>query len=103
MDKISQLFSVPYRESVRPSSDRTGIGPHLTVHIADKRISQLLLVLQELDESVAGLEGLDESKLSELISVAIRGCGFTDPVDAWHAVAAVLEAIERDDSPPECS
>jgi hypothetical protein len=103
MDKINQLSSGPYLESVRPNSDHTGIGPYLTIHIADKRISRLLLVLQELDESVAGLEGLQESKLSELISVAIRGCGFVDPVEAWYAVAAVLEAIERQDSPAEYS
>jgi hypothetical protein len=103
MDKINRSFSDPYLESVRPNSDDTKILPHSTVHIADRRISQLLLVLQELDESVAGLEGLQDSKLSELISSAIRGCGFIDPVEAWYAVAAVLEAIERQESPPAYS
>ncbi len=77
--------------------------PNPNIQIADKRVARLLLVLQELDESVAGLEELPKSDLSELISSAILACGFVDPVEARYAIAAVLEAIEAPDSMPECS
>jgi hypothetical protein len=103
MDKINKLFSHPYAGSVGPAPDYHRAGSHLTIRIADKRISRLLLVLQQLDESVAGLEQLQDSELSELVSAAIRGCGFIDPVEAWHAVATVLETIERHDPTPEYS
>jgi hypothetical protein len=102
MDKINKLFSDPHVGNMQPAPDYNNSGSHLTIRIADKRVSRLLLVLQQLDESVAGLEDLQESELSELVSVAIRGCGFTDPVEASYAIATVLEAIEKYDSPPEC-
>lgn len=101
MDKINKLFLDPHVENMQPTPDFNNTGSHLTIRIADKRVSRLLLVLQQLDESMAGLEDLQESELSELVSVAIRGCGFIDPVEACYAVAAVLEAIERPDSAPE--
>jgi hypothetical protein len=83
--------------------DYNNSGSHLTIRITDNRVSRLLLVLQQLDESMAGLEDLQEAELSELVSVAIRECGFIDPVEASYAIAAVLEAIEKYDSPPEYS
>ena len=68
------------------------------IHIADKRVAQLLLILHELDESVAGLEDLPKAELSELVSSAILACGFVDPIDARYAISAVLETIESQDS-----
>jgi len=73
------------------------------VHIADKRIARLLLVLHELDQYVAGLEELPQTELIELVSSAILGCGFTDGTEARHAIASVLEAIDRHDPMPESS
>lgn len=69
-----------------------------TVCISDKRVAQLLLVLHELDESVAGLEKLAKSDLSDLVSSAILACGFVDPMEARYAIASVLEAINAPDS-----
>jgi hypothetical protein len=57
------------------------------------RIARLLRRLRELDESVAGLETLQEAELSELVCTAIREAGFVDPHEARYAIAAVLEII----------
>jgi hypothetical protein len=75
----------------------------LKVRITDERVARLLLLLYELDESVAGLEELPKTELSELISSAILSCGFVDPIEDRYALAAVLEAIEVHDSLPESS
>jgi hypothetical protein len=57
------------------------------------RIARLLRRLRELDESVAGLETLQEAELSELVRTAIREARFVDPNEARYAIAAVLEII----------
>lgn len=62
--------------------------------ITDSRVARLLLILSEIDESVAELEGLPESELTGLVSTAIRACGFTDPLEVRSAVATVLQAID---------
>ena len=72
-----------------------------TVRITDERVARLLLMLYELDESVAELEELPKAELSKLISSAILACGFVDPIEERYAIAAVLEAIEAHDSTPE--
>jgi hypothetical protein len=74
-----------------------------SVYIADKRVAQLLLVLHELDESVAGLEDLPKAELSELVSSAILGCGFANPIEARYAISAVLRMIESQDFVPDSS
>jgi len=65
------------------------------VYIPDRhRAAQLLRALRDLDESLAGLEELPEAELSDLVWSVIRECGFVDPIEAWYAIAAVLEAID---------
>ncbi len=71
-------------------------------HITDERIARLLVVLERLDRSVAGLEEVPQKELSDLISNAILACGFDNPVEANYAIAAVLQAIEGEASRP-CS
>ena len=71
------------------------------VQITDQRVARLLLMLYELDESVAELEEVPKAELSELISSAIQACGFVDPIEERYAIAAVLDAIEAHDSTPE--
>ena len=74
----TDLPETPYNEvdtpvdagSAQPDSKLDSIFPNLKVHIADKRVAQLLLVLHELDEWVSVSEGLQETELSELISKA---------------------------------
>jgi hypothetical protein len=103
MDKINKLF-------LGLSSKRMWSTPEVNqpfadskVRIEDERVSRLLLMLHELDESMAGLEELPKTELSELISSAIQACGFVDPIEKRYAIAAVLEAIEMNDSMPESS
>jgi hypothetical protein len=90
--------------------DATGIWPRLSrglrctatdasVGITDSRVARLLLVLSEINESVAGLESLPEAELAELVSGAIEACGFTDPVEVRSVVATVLQAIEAPGAP----
>jgi hypothetical protein len=103
MDKINKLFldASTERRWHNPGFDNTGLPQK--IHVTDKRVARLLLVLQELDESVAGLEELPKTELSELVSNAIMACGFVDPIEARYAIAAVLEAIGMHDSMPESS
>ncbi len=65
-----------------------------SVGIADSRVARFLLVLSEIDESVAALGGLPESQLCGLVFSALRACGFTDPVEVHSVVATVLQAID---------
>lgn len=60
----------------------------------DPRLAYLLVLLRQLDQFTHELEGLSEPELSEIISAAIRVCGFVEPVEAQHVIAAVLEALE---------
>lgn len=67
--------------------------------IPEIRVARLLLVLNELETRMAGLQDLPDPDLTELVSSAIMACGFTDPAEIRYAVAEVLEAIEV----PGCS
>jgi hypothetical protein len=101
MDKINELFLDPATEYVWLNPEFNKTSSDSKVHIADKRVARLLLVLHELDESVGGLEELPKTELVELVSGAILACGFVDPLEARYAIAAVLEAIEMRDPMPE--
>jgi hypothetical protein len=102
MDEIDNPFVYPFTES-RLSSEFNKTCLHRKVQIADKKIVRLLLVLHELDESVAELGGLPDATLSELVSSAIVACGFLDPIEAWQAIAVILETIEMRDPMTEIS
>jgi hypothetical protein len=65
------------------------------LHIYDKRVTRLLVLLQKVDKSVEGLEGLPEPELTEIVSGAIQVCGFVDPIEALGMIATVLEEIKR--------
>ena len=64
------------------------------LHVDDKRVARLLVLLKQLDESAAGLEMLPEPELNEIVSSAIRVCGFVDPIEVGSVIAIVLDAIE---------
>ncbi|HVM91792.1 MAG TPA: hypothetical protein VMT67_03215 [Terriglobales bacterium] len=61
--------------------------------IDDSRLVRLLLVLSELDESVASLGGLPQADLEGVVSDAIQACGFTNPAEVRNVVATVLQAL----------
>jgi len=103
MDKINKPFLDPSTKRMWPTPEVSQVFADSKVRITDERVARLLLMLHELDESVAGLEELPKSELSELISSAIQACGFVDPIEERYAIAAVLEAIEVHDSMTESS
>ncbi len=103
MDKINKLFLDPSTKRMWPTPEVNPALADLKVRVTDERVARLLLMLHELDESMAGLEELPKTELSELISSAIQACGFVDPIEERYAIAAVLEAIEMNDSMPEIS
>ena len=103
MDEINKPFLDLSAERIWPTPEVSQVFADLKVRVTDERVARLLLLLYELDESMAGLEELPKSELSELISSAILACGFVDPIEERYAIAAVLEAIEVHDSMPESS
>jgi hypothetical protein len=100
MYRITKPISYPSREPSWTTSRLDRSAPDPMVNITDERIFKLLTVLQELDQSVAGLEEVPSDELSELVSNAIRACGFLEPGEAQYAIAAVLETIEAPGSMP---
>ena len=65
------------------------------VYIPDcHRSARLLRALRDLDESLSELEELPEAELSDLVCSVLRECGFVDPIEAWYAIADVLEVID---------
>ncbi|MCU1300994.1 MAG: hypothetical protein JWQ87_1278 [Candidatus Sulfotelmatobacter sp.] len=77
-------------------SDRPLCNPWSTFNwqIQDERLPHLLVVLQQLDESMHGLEGLPEPEASEIVSAALRVCGFVEPIEAFEVIAAILNVLE---------
>ena len=71
------------------------------LHIEDHRVAQLLVLLQQLNESTGGLAALPAPELSEVVLSAVRLCGFVDESEALDVFAAVLEAIEMPEPIPE--
>jgi hypothetical protein len=95
MNKTDMLFvnsSVVYPRPI-PGGDTC---PDQDVYIQDERVVRLLVLLQQLDEAAAGLGALPKPELSEIVSSAIRLCGFADPIEARDVIAAVLDAIKQD-------
>lgn len=97
-------------DEVQHQYDATGMWPRLhrdlrstatdtSAGITDSRVARLLLVLSDINESVAGLDSLPEAELIELVSGAIEACGFTDPVEVRSVVATVLRAVEAPGAP----
>jgi hypothetical protein len=102
MDKRKQFLDLSTRH-ISPAPEFNTTHSDAKFHIADKKVARLLLVLHELDRSVAGLEDIPQSELRDLVSSAILACGFLDGMEARDAIAAVLETIESRDPTPESS
>jgi hypothetical protein len=103
MEKINELFPVSLADYTGPNPGFDKTGSHSEVRIADERVTLLLVLLQLLDESAEGLETLPKPELSEIVSSAIRLCGFVDPIEARDVSATVLDAIEMQDPISEIS
>ena len=66
----------------------------------DQRVTQLLVIMRQIDESTGGLGTLPMSELSEIVCGAIELCGFADPVEARDVIRSVLQTIERSNQVP---
>jgi hypothetical protein len=99
MDKVDALFlhSSVEHMGLNRVFGKTCSDSDLQIH--DTRVAQLLVLLQQLDESAEGLEELPKPELSEIVSSAIRMCGFVDPIEARDVIAIVLDAIEIRSNP----
>jgi len=64
------------------------------LHSEDERVSRLLCLLQQLNESGEGLVTLPEPERTEIVCSATRLCGFVDQAEVSEVIAIVLEAIE---------
>jgi hypothetical protein len=96
LDKMKR-FSDPSTKYILPPPDFNATQSESRVYTSDKRLARLMLVLRELDESLAKFEELSQSELSEIVFNAILACGFAEGTEAQYAIGAVLEAIERRD------
>jgi hypothetical protein len=101
MNNANKLFLGSSVIDMRPNSAFGETYSDVDVHIQDKKVAQLLLLLQQLDESAAGLGALPKHELNEILTSAIRVCGFVDPLEAQVVMATVFEAIEERGPAPE--
>jgi hypothetical protein len=99
MDEVQHQFYEATGIWPRLHRDLRSAGTDTSAGITDTRVARLLLVLSDINESVAGLESLPEAELTELVSGAIEACGFTDPIEVRSVVATVLQAIEAPGAP----
>ncbi|MGA8273064.1 MAG: hypothetical protein WB919_15990 [Candidatus Sulfotelmatobacter sp.] len=80
----------------------TAIKPLRFWHIQDMRLARLVMLLRQLHECVDGLGRLPKPELNEIVSSAVRMCGFEDPIEAGDVTDAVLDAIEVQDPNAVC-
>src|SRR5258708_14412873 len=98
MDKINKLFLDPSTERMWPTPEVNQAFADLKVRITDERVARLLLLLYELDESMAGLEELSKTQLSELISFPILACGVFVPLAGRYGLSPLFCAIQINNS-----
>jgi len=67
----------------------------------DKRVAQLLVLLRQLHESAGGLRALPKPELGEVVSSAVRLCGFVNPIEARDVIDTVLAALDKEDPIPK--
>jgi hypothetical protein len=93
MNNLERFADPLLRHFLRPPVSNNSTSDW-KVFIADKRVARLLLILHDIDEAVAGIEDIPQNELVELVSAAIRACGFVNDCEARYAIASVLEAID---------
>ena len=77
-----------------PTSTFGRIRSDSQISIHDKRVGRLLLLLRQLQESAGRLVDLPRPELDEIVSSAVRLCGFVDPIEEQDVIATVLEALD---------
>jgi hypothetical protein len=99
MDKGNRLFLHCSVEHMSPNNVLAKIFSNSDSDIQDKRVAQLMVLLQQLDESAGGLGAFPEPELREVVSSAVRLCGFLNPIEVRDVIATVLEALEMRSNP----
>ena len=95
MDKVNALF-LQSAKHMEPNHAFGKTCSDSDLQSQDQRVAQLLVLLQQLDES-AGLGALPEPELGEVVASTVRLCGFLNPIEARYVIATVLEALEMRD------
>ena len=101
MDKGNTLFLHSTVEDTCPNNVFEQTFSDSDRDVQDKRVAQLLVLLQQLHESARGLGALPKPELSEVVSSVVRLCGFVNPIEARDVIDTVLDALEMEDPIPE--
>ena len=101
MDKLNELFFPSSAEHICPNHAVGRTYSDSALYIKDKRVAQLLVLLQQLQESVGGLGALPKPELFEIVSSAVRLSGFVNPNEMQYVIATILEALEMQGPTPE--
>jgi hypothetical protein len=101
MDKVDKVFLHSSAQHICPNPAFGKTVSDADFYIKDKRVAQLLVLLQQLHESAGGLGALPKPELSEVVSSAVGVCGFVNPNEARDVIVTVLDAIEMQDPIPE--
>jgi hypothetical protein len=100
MNKTSELFPHWPAEPLHPDRAFGKAYSDARLYLKDQRVSQLVVLLQQVQESAGGLGALPQPQLNEIVASAVRLCGFANPILAEDVIATVLEAFEMRDSIP---
>ena len=79
MDKVNELFFHSSGEHTCPNHTVARTYSGSSLYMKDKRVAQLLVLLQQLQESVGGLGALPKPELFQIVSSAVQLCGFVNP------------------------
>jgi hypothetical protein len=96
MDKVDELLFSSAEHSY-PSAAIGRIYSDSNLHLKDRRVAQLLVILRLLHQSPGGLRAVPMPELHEIVTCAVRLSDFVNPAEARTVVATVLEALEAPD------
>jgi hypothetical protein len=94
MDKLSARFPHWSAEPLHPDPVFGKAYSDARLYLKDQRISQLIVLLQQVQVSAGRLGALPKPQLNEIVSSAVQLCGFVNPILAEDVIATVLEAFE---------
>jgi hypothetical protein len=103
MEKVNQVFLHLSPRYIRPNNVLAEAHSDSPTCLEDKRVAQLFLLLRQLQRSAGGLCGLPTPELTDIVSSAVRLCGFVDPRESREVIAAVLDALEMKEPMSESS
>ena len=101
MDKVNELFFPSSAEHICPNHAVGRTYSDSALYIKDKRVAQLLVLLQQLQESVGGLGALPKPELFEIVSSAVQLCGFVNQNEMQIVIVTILDAFEMEGPTPE--